>query len=122
MNVSAVFDFAGDGPKVAGVHDPSVRWNGWACPRFTLDAVRDLAAWLAVQDPDDGYDTVSVDGDRVTVTTYDGETYDVRPHDDGLYGVGAYAWVWSEVDDDTPAMGADGKCVRCRDWARDCTC
>lgn len=122
MNVSAVFDFAGDGPQIAGVHDPAERWNGWACPRFTLDAVRELAAWLAAQDPDDGYDTVSVDGDRVTVTTYDGETYDVRPHDDGLYGVGAYAWVWSEVDDDTPAMDANGKCVRCRDWARDCTC
>lgn len=96
--VSAVFDWAGDGPQIAGVHNPKERWNGWACPRFTLDAVRELAAWLAVQDPADGYDTVSVDGDRVTVTTYDGETYDVRPHDDGLYGVGAYAWVWHEVE------------------------
>lgn len=100
MNVSAVFDFAGDGPKVAGVHDPAVRWNGWACPRFTLDAVRDLAAWLAVQDPADGYDTVTVDGDRVTVTVtaYPEEPHEVPADGDGLYPVGAFGWCWSEVE------------------------
>jgi hypothetical protein len=99
MKVSAVFDFAGEGPRIAGFHNPAIRWNGWACPSFTLDAVRTLAEWLAGQDPYDGYDTVTVrDGGSVAVTTFDGEVYDVTPDDDGLYGVGAYAWVWSEVE------------------------
>lgn len=100
VNVPAVFDWAGDGPKVAGVHDPSVRWNGWACPRFTLETVRELSRWLSAQDPADGYDRVSVVGDRVTVivTAYPAEPYDVPADADGLYPVGAFGWCWSEVE------------------------
>lgn len=99
MNVSAVFDWAGDGPKVAGVHDPSVRWNGWACPRFTLETVRDLAAWIDAQGDDDYERVIVTDNGRVFMTKDDeGWTSEVPADADGLYGVGAYAWVWSEVE------------------------
>lgn len=93
---------------------PRVRWMGWACPFFTLDTVRQLAADTQARAAEPGgsdTDTVHViDGGRTPA----GEPYVVvllvrweymgdgpeeavtiiAPNEDGLYPVGDWEWCW----------------------------
>lgn len=110
MKVSAVFDWAGDGPKVSGVHDPSQRWNGWACPSFSLEAVQGLAAWIDAQPAEMQLERIKVEDGRVFYgCPFDAEgrvivdiaawRWTELPADEqGLYPVGAWGWTWSEVE------------------------
>jgi len=102
--------------------------------RDDADAPEGVSVWITAN-PDDGHTY-----ETETTTTRDGQT---------LYAVGGWCWTWDDVrtlmpdltepDDDTclceipftgqcascqavPPMDADGKCVRCREWARDCLC
>lgn len=84
----------------------SARWNGWVCPRFSLEVVREIAAWtdrMIERDGTDGWSRVRVtDDDRVEIVDFEGtdeeEIEEVAPYDDGLYGVGAYGWTWELVE------------------------
>ncbi|WP_228980167.1 hypothetical protein [Streptomyces sp. DH12] len=103
------------GPLDAKV-DPQDRWNGWLSPRFTLDAVRELAAQtqrLAEECGAESVDTVHVihcggkdaDGNPLAVVLrvtwmYLAEegarqsTLIIEPDDEGRYNVGACEWTW----------------------------
>lgn len=98
--VAAVFDWAGDGPSVAGVHDPAERWNGWACPSFPMTSVRAIAEWIDSQPDAENYSRVIIEGDKVFISEDKDDRYEVVADKDGLYPVGAWAWVWHECDDD----------------------
>lgn len=96
--VAAIFDWAGDGPRVAGVHDPAERWNGWACPSFPMTSVRAIAEWVDAQANVEDYSRVIVEGGRVFVAEGDGDRYEVPADSDGRFPVGAWAWVWHELE------------------------
>ena len=86
--------------------DPADRWNGWACPWFTLDAVRAIAEkYNAAADPDDGEFVQITDGtdpNRPEIVLVsrddDGENREVLDAIDSEWGllwpVGAYGWTW----------------------------
>ncbi|MGW1801703.1 hypothetical protein ACWCQN_38750 [Streptomyces sp. NPDC001984] len=100
------------GPFAAKV-DPTHRWNGWLCPRFTLDTVREMAARSQEMADEYGHDSVPtihvIDGGtdqgepRVVVAQIswqyhdgdaEGATSIINPDDDGLYGIGGGEWTW----------------------------
>ncbi len=103
--------FGWDGDDVvtfAGWHEPSERWNGWACPFFDLETVRAIAdATTAL----DGRETVLIreDGSVWLSTSSEDEPYQVetRRLADGetVFGVGAGAWVWDDVSQIMPDLG-----------------
>lgn len=101
----ATFSLAGEGGFV-GYHDPNESWNGFACPFFPLSEVERIAILVDRMNSTDERCDVIVRGDVVVIReesytdmvteeqvgtiTVDGQT---------LYGVGAYAWCWSEVEE-----------------------
>lgn len=98
--VAAVFNWAGGGPSVPGVHDPAERWNGWACPSFPMASVRAIAEWIDSQPDAEEYRRVVVEDDRVFILESKDDRHEVHADKDGLYPVGAWAWVWQECDVD----------------------
>jgi len=70
------------GPQFQGITDGRL-WNGWACPLFTLETMKEIQAWV-----EDGINVnpIAIEGDRVcnvydheqielTTTVVDGVTY-----------------------------------------------
>lgn len=91
--VKAQFTFDGE-RFFEGEHDPSVRWNGFACPIFSRDVAVDVALYTAegqgkaVFDDDTGEiridywdEDCSIDDEFVLL-------------DDGRYAVGGFSWAW----------------------------
>jgi hypothetical protein len=63
--MKATFTLDGEGSFV-GYHDPDVRWNGWACPFFPIESVREIAALtaqMAAEFPAEDFDVIEVDDD-----------------------------------------------------------
>ena len=100
---------------LAGWHDPTLRWNGFACPYFPIESVREIKVLmdkLAKQYPDD-IETIEIDDDGKVfmVNEYDGRVEEKpvndrhRLRDDPsfpdvpVYSIGAFAWVWLEHND-----------------------
>lgn len=100
---------------------PAQRWNGFASPLFTREVAGQIADALnAAAETPQGlteYRLYAWEGDalvesiRITDTPSRWES-DPQPGDEtdrwepdaeGLYGIGAFSWVWSEVEDTTPA-------------------
>lgn len=102
----------GQAPVVWAVYDPDERWNGFLRPRLDAWSVVEVLAALNAE-PVDGlpvayrYDW-SPTGDlllwdllyesEVGEDAYEPEV--VAPDEDGLYSLGASAWVWTEERDD----------------------
>jgi hypothetical protein len=79
------------GPKFQGITDQSL-WNGWECPRFTIETMREIQAWV-----NDGInDPIEIDGDKV-YDVYIDERIECRTVTVG--GVKYYAidgWCWDQ--------------------------
>ncbi len=87
--------------------DPSVNWNGYACPYFTkevglriVDAMRQHGG---EHEYDEAFDTFKFVGD------FEPEIFDaVEVEGKKLYAIGAFAWCWiivpPEVSDDEVAL------------------
>lgn len=93
------------GPFRAERISADYRWNGWACPAFTLDVVREMAQLtdkLNNKHPlPPLYSPITI-GEDGTVTVWDPhndpdkEFLDVyTPDKDGLYPIGSHSWCWS---------------------------
>jgi len=86
---------------VEAVYDPRERWNGFLCPRMDRAAVETVMAAFAADadDRDPRPPSHRWAGDDLIVTEHDGEDeYDesLHPDSEGLFALGARAWVWSE--------------------------
>ena len=84
---------------VAGIHDPSVTWNGWACPFFPIESVEIISQWVESIGGDakeSGYPYVI--GGRVFWFNLDGVSdYEVLPVAvDGVeyFEIGSHGWIW----------------------------
>lgn len=109
--------------KWQGVHNPETRWNGFACPLFTLDTCREIATVvndeLAHSD-----EFVKFDGDRV-FTVYVGngeeEVEEVLPivvKGVPMFPLGSHGWVWDCVEFDCPVCE-----TMAHEWDTDgCSC
>jgi hypothetical protein len=100
------FSYNDGDTSYAGVHIPSERWNGWACPSFPLgECVRMLADMSKDQDAMEiGY--------RVSegvIQFEDGTGWQVLAGHvvDGVevFAVGSWGWVWDEIDQACPYCG-----------------
>ena len=101
----ATFTLDGEGSFV-GYHEPDVRWNGWACPFFPIESVREIAALtaqMAAEMPEEDFDVIEVDDDgRVFYTSRECGRVEERPcfeqahRGQALYAIGAGGWCWSE--------------------------
>jgi hypothetical protein len=81
-----------------GVHNPSTRWNGWACPLFTLETCREIAEVINAL-PDNEERIVVTDSQVFSVFIGNGEeeTGEYEPVTiDGVnfFALGAMGWVW----------------------------
>ena len=89
---------------VTGVHDKSQRWNGWATPKFTQDAI---VKWLEATRQAEiacGFEDVlrfEANEDVIFVSQNGEFEYAVyHVDDDGMYSVGAFEWCWMEMEAD----------------------
>jgi hypothetical protein len=95
---------------VMGQYDDT-RWNGWLCPRIDAWAVEKVLAAFDRDDLSDQYPPTHgwrADG-ALVVTEWDGEdpyTAVLLPDEDGLYALGAWAWVWAPDTDEGAATAA----------------
>lgn len=109
------------GPYEAKI-DPTNRWKGLVCPRFTLDTVRKIAARTQEQAAKDNYESVETihvidggtdaEGNPRAVVLHvrwayveDEEeaqyaTLAMQPDDEGLYSIGGDEWNWYEAAPD----------------------
>lgn len=79
--------------------DPTVRWNGWLCPRFDPHAVVTVLDSINAIDGGDSfcsYDWTD-EGFLLLVEHEDSEggVELIGPDADGLYPLGHMAWIWS---------------------------
>jgi hypothetical protein len=86
-----------------GVHNPATRWNGWACPLFTLDVCRDIAEVLNALP--DNCEVIKVTDSQVFSIYTDGDEIDMQEYEpvtiDGVnfYPLGSMGWVWDDVQE-----------------------
>jgi hypothetical protein len=84
-----------------GIHNPSIRWNGWACPLFTLDTCREIAFHINELCSEE---EIIVTESQVFDTYTDGddkETHELHPIEiNGInyYPLGSHGWVWDSVN------------------------
>jgi len=80
------------------------RWNGWACPMFTLEVAREIAEWMEMRIEIDAQNRVIITDENCT------DEPDVNEGDKRarngiptmtLYGIGACGWCWdvTELED-----------------------
>jgi hypothetical protein len=84
--------------KWRGVHNPAIRWNGWACPLFTLDTCREIAEVINAL-PDNEEKIFVTDSQVFSIYIGNGEeeTGEYEPVTiDGVnfFALGAMGWVW----------------------------
>ena len=98
VQVQARFTLHGD-RYFEGVHNPAVRWNGFACPSFPLGVVREISEYLRDEDSQ-MTEIVKISGGKVFVADEIShgvfEEYEVLPVD-GHYDIGSYGWIWTEA-------------------------
>ncbi|MFB8290181.1 hypothetical protein [Kitasatospora purpeofusca] len=93
-------------------------WKGFACPRFTLETARAIAAdtqrAAAQLDDPSSWQSVHVVGDRVEIrsaaqTPASASTVAkvLEADSDGLFHIGSNYWVWSELDDRNSSQTAE---------------
>ena len=89
-----------DGPEFEGYHWGQ-RWNGWACPQFTIEVMREIAEWTnkddwtAITIDDNGTVTITVDEDFPEVDEGDERARNGIPTM-RLYGFSG--WCWDAVE------------------------
>lgn len=86
-----------DSPAFPGWHDPTIRWNGWACPYFTKATTLEILAYISDPHSDLRWHW---DGDVLVEETLGAETERYEPMtipgvEEPVYSLGAFAWVWS---------------------------
>ena len=102
------------GNRIFGWHDPTFRWNGFACPYFPIESVRQIKLWLdrvAAEHPGEETPRLEIDSDgRVwwAEDAYDPRIEEKpvnaehRLRDDPsfpavpVHSIGAFAWIWLE--------------------------
>lgn len=92
---------------VNGIHDPQVRWNGWACPFFPLESVQTISDYFGSLNEYEYEDCLQggivrvVDGVPHWVHMEDTETmFPISPVSiDGTdyYDIGSNGWCWAVV-------------------------
>lgn len=97
----------GEGPAVWGQFPALDRWNGWLTPRVDALAVVQMLDWINSTASAEfyGYEyDWTPDGSLVLLSRQDmdelGELAQpeiLTPDADGLYPLGAYAWVWGRA-------------------------
>ena len=107
--IQDTFTLGNEDDNFKGWHDPTVRWNGFACPLFTLATVREIKVLLdkwAAEMPYEDSETIEIDDDGKVfmVNEYDGpaEEHPVKRDDpslpdEPLYAIGSFGWTWIEV-------------------------
>ena len=93
------FDLAGQG-QFKGYDRVGLRWNGWKCPLFPIETVRQIAAltkeWL--KEYPDGIEYVRIDEDgRVFMGGYEDGEVEIKPEATeagDLYDIGSFGWCW----------------------------
>ena len=96
---------ADDGDTFEGWHDPDIRWNGFATPKFDLATVRKIKVLFdkwAAEMPDSGIETIDIDNDGHVFIISDYGRDEIKPStsvecDAPLYSIGAFAWTWFEA-------------------------
>lgn len=118
MNGKYVYEsFAlGDLGEWVGLHDPRVRWNGFACPLFALDTCRQIAEVVNAL-PDNCERIDITDDGRVFSVWLEGddgeEASEVLPVCIGgvdWFPLGSHGWVWCDCVSDDELSGV---CTRC---------
>lgn len=111
VRATFAWDDPDDGPTFEGWHDPSVRWNGFATPAFEKAEADKIMAWnTQAVAAGDGVERMTFDAATDAYLLLHPEAGEDGPErvpafdarcDDGkwrrLYGVGSWAWTWSEV-------------------------
>lgn len=89
-----------------GIHDSQQRWNGWACPFFTLEETQRIADAINANNDtrDDTHEDIIIRDGVVFSEFHDGDYHDTEEvpsivHEGiTFYGVGAGSWVWEVVE------------------------
>jgi len=87
------------------------RWNGWACPRFTEEAARQVVAdqQRLVEEYGDETDVLEIVRENpLTISLRQGPAYKndegypfeaiITADEDGLFDIGGFGWCWIEVE------------------------
>lgn len=114
-----------------GIHDPAIRWNGWAMPYLTTEAARQLindqAEWFKWDEmPDDESLHIAemfgvfvevwkttdgrIHAQPVQTFTIDGETF---------HAIGAGSWCWDEAEEGDTTEGSY-LCDNCGELMYEC--
>jgi hypothetical protein len=86
-----------------GVHIPSERWNGFACPLFTLDTCREIAEVINALPY--GEEIIRVTDSQVfSIYTGNGEEeiLEIEPLSIAgadFFPLGSHGWVWISIND-----------------------
>lgn len=87
-----------------GVHNPETRWNGFACPLFTLETCREIAT-VVNDELVHSDEFVKFDDDRI-FTVYvgngDEEVNEVLPvmvNGVPMFPLGSHGWVWDTTEE-----------------------
>lgn len=110
MTTPTTFTLAGEGNFV-GINQ-NAEWNGWACPLFTIDVVKQIADLVAEQNGDEIEDRLTVHDDGTVTYFYaeDGETETMPTTTiDGVtyYSVMNFSWCWEVAPSDSTAVGSE---------------
>lgn len=100
----AKFQIESDENIFEGYTKKGVFWNGWSCPYFTLNIVKEI---LDVFDDIDAIYDESLDTFIFTKPDdydkdpeiYEGEDILIDGKIIHVYGIGAYHWIWDEVEE-----------------------
>lgn len=108
MLVKGKFEIDGAGVW-RGWHNPEVDWNGWACPCFVgvvaediLQKICESNIWIHCDWDKQGdvyrYWESDDTGDYLDMLEWTGEDVEVEGDMAHVYWIGAYAWIWNEVE------------------------
>jgi hypothetical protein len=91
--------------------DTGQNWNGWACPKFTLEQAHEIIKAMNAdphrQEMDPGIPDCTFDAETKIFTIYEcGGWWDdpdegpdkYGPDADGFYHIGSHLWCWERVD------------------------
>ena len=86
-----------DGNHYEGIHDPSIRWNGWACPFFDFRTsvkilMNGLTDWEFFEDRQ-VFQVRLHDEPEGEYSEFEGQMIDGVM----MYPIGAFSWVWDEI-------------------------